>query len=116
MALGMRVSERFFKKIQKTDSCWLWKGHVKSNGYGVLSYSVNKKERKITAHRLSWMIHHGEISDSLFVCHTCDVRNCVNPGHLFLGTAQDNILDCVKKGRHWQTQKRIQNGNRASLF
>lgn len=50
------------------------------------------------AHRLAWRITYGEPGD-LYVLHTCDVKLCVEPSHLFLGTARDNAADCVAKGR-----------------
>lgn len=72
--------------------CWYWRGSLTDLGYGVYG-------RSKTAHRLSWEIHNGKIPDGLHVLHRCDVRSCVNPRHLFLGTHQDNMKDMVAKGR-----------------
>ena len=71
--------------------CWLWLGAVNRNGYG--TWSGDK------AHRISWRLHQGEIPKGLYVCHRCDVKNCVNPAHLFLGTPGDNMRDMCVKGR-----------------
>lgn len=87
--------KRFFEKVEKTDSCWNWTGAISSNGYG----SATFESRRISSHRLSWILCNGEIPNGLFVLHTCDNRKCVNPGHLFLGTQKDNMQDCYKKGR-----------------
>lgn len=87
--------ERFWLYVEKTDTCWLWHGPMDGVGYG----AINTGDRRRGAHRVSYEMANGPIPDGLFVCHTCDVRNCVNPSHLFVGTARDNALDCWLKGR-----------------
>jgi hypothetical protein len=77
--------------------CWLWAGSYFDNGYGQAHYS----DRPLGAHRLSWIFHNGEIPEGMQVLHHCDVRSCVNPAHLFLGTHGDNMRDMVKKGRQY---------------
>lgn len=87
--------KRFFVKVEKTESCWLWKGALTISGYGV--FSLNKKY--IRAHRASYILHKGEIKDELLVLHSCDVRNCVNPDHLHLGTPKDNMEEMIERKR-----------------
>lgn len=74
--------------------CWLYK-RVTGEGYGDMS---NRKVYR-RAHRFSWELHYGPIPEDMYVCHKCDVRNCVNPDHLFLGTHKDNMEDKYSKGR-----------------
>lgn len=93
---------RFWEKVDKGDdgACWNWTAALNHGGYGVFGLFPRSA---VKATHVSWNIHFGEIPNGLWVLHTCDNPSCVNPKHLFLGTAQDNMDDKVKKGRHAAT-------------
>jgi hypothetical protein len=96
------LEERFWAKVdcRAPDECWNFTARIERTGYGIAYVgTVAGRRIRIGAHRLSWILAHGEITDDLCVLHRCDNRRCVNPGHLFLGTKKDNYHDMVAKGR-----------------
>lgn len=87
--------QRFLRKIAfGMSDCWYWRGYRDDLGYGVVSYMGEHR-----AHRVAYRLFHGPIPDGMKILHRCDVRSCVNPDHLFVGTQADNVADMVAKGR-----------------
>lgn len=95
-------SSKFWDKVRKTPTCWLWTGASFRKGYGNFSWKFNGKVTNIGAHRFSYQLAHQVVlSRSQLVLHKCDTPACVRPAHLFVGTHDDNMRDMVHKGRHW---------------
>lgn len=91
------LKERITMNVEiNSNGCWVWKKRLNHDGYGVIS--IKKSKRFV--HRVVYQEWVGSIPEGKEVCHTCDVRNCCNPEHLFVGTHLDNIRDMVKKGRN----------------
>lgn len=91
---GWRI-HRFWNKVEKTPTCWLWTGYRQRDGYGKLTVAG----RSVRAPRYSWEITNGPIPDGMQVCHHCDNPPCVRPDHLFLGTGRANAADRNSKNR-----------------
>lgn len=87
--------ESFFERKQAGE-CWLWGGSVRPPGYG--QFSINKRT-SVSAHRFSYSVYNGNIPHGMNVLHNCDVKNCVNPNHLALGTHKQNTKEGWERGR-----------------
>lgn len=90
------TAETFMDKVhhEPNTGCWLFGGHLNDKGYGMVRWRGKTR----TAHRVSFELANGPIPDGAHVLHRCDVRWCVNPGHLYLGTHAQNMADKVARG------------------
>lgn len=93
--MNQKDIDRFWSKVVKSDGCWVWKGETGRYGRG----RIHAEGRYVQASHLSYRINRGAIPSGLFVLHSCDNPNCINPDHLFLGTQTDNMRDMARKGR-----------------
>jgi hypothetical protein len=91
------LQERFDDKWtpEPFSGCWLWTGGMMKTGYG--GFAVDRRINR--AHRVAWMLYKGTIPKGKLVLHSCDIRCCVTPAHLFLGSHADNSHDAIAKGR-----------------
>lgn len=92
-------AERFWAKVEKGESCWLWTASKTDKGHGVFG----TRGRTYKAHRLAYADSHESIPHGQCVLHNCpggDHPACVNPTHHYLGTRAENNRDMVAKGRH----------------
>lgn len=90
------AEDRFWDKVTKTKTCWVWNGKRRKDGYGVIW--VGSRERR--AHRFSLEMIVGPLSPDKKVLHSCDNPPCVRPEHLSVGTQKDNLLDMRNKDRN----------------
>jgi hypothetical protein len=99
---------RFWSKVSKGDSgkCWPWMATVNGSGHGRFFF----EGRLHGAHRISFFIANGRLTDGLYVCHKCDNPPCCNPIHLCEGTAEFNVRDSVLKGRWHRFHQNINVG------
>lgn len=90
------LSERFWPKVDTRDEneCWEWQAYRSQDGYGMIRVNHGVVER---AHRVAWILTHGEIPQGKIVCHRCDNPSCCNPSHLYAGTHSDNMRDKIRR-------------------
>lgn len=86
---------RFWMNVKKTNGCWEWQASLHPRGYG----RFQLKNKTVRAHRISYFLQHNKISSKKVICHSCDNPKCVNPAHLWEGTAKENTEDMIIKGR-----------------
>lgn len=99
------IIARFQAKFQTKapDQCWPWTAGRFANGYGMFAIGrdLDGRQHNTQAHRIAFVLHRRiDIPAGAVVMHSCDVRDCVNPAHLSLGTQTENVADGVRKGRY----------------
>jgi len=112
------VDTRFWCKVDKDTGfaregmtpCWIWTGaddgrSTTGEGYGKFKYG----EKYVRAHRVAYILTHGEIAPGLSIMHMCDNPKCVNPEHLKPGTHKENMADKIAKGRGsgWRKKQNV---------
>lgn len=95
--------KRFWDKVGKTELCWEWLASTISSKRKYGRFGINGK--LYIATRVSYFLQYHIDPGDFLVCHTCDNTLCVRPDHLWLGTNEDNVADCVQKERHTRGSK-----------
>lgn len=101
----IRTVEDLLRHTTPRGDCLIWTGRrYPHTGYGHCYYG-EPRGRSQGAHRVMWLLTRGDIPNRLWVLHSCDTPSCVNPRHLFLGTAADNSRDMKSKDRGYRGER-----------
>lgn len=97
---------RFERKYipEPNSGCWLWLGTLHEGGYGEFR-EKSAGTKRVRAHVFSYRFYKGKVPEGKFVLHTCDIRCCVNPDHLYAGTKKENTADCIRRDRFQQGER-----------
>lgn len=87
-----RAIIRFWSRVKKTATCWLWTGRRDKDGYGTSGIG--------RANRVAWEYTHGPVPEGLSILHSCDNPPCVRPDHLYAGTPAKNMEDRAQRGHY----------------
>lgn len=103
------LAVRFWPKVMRrgANECWLWLGATFQGTYGAVW--VNQQHRAVRAHRVAYLLTHGDIPKGRMILHRCGNKQCVNPLHLYAGGAQENAQDAIRLG-HWPDNRGERHG------
>lgn len=101
------MAGRFWAKVTKTETCWLWTAYKSNGGYGRIKISG----RMVPAHRVAYELLVGPIPAGLEIDHLCRVRNCVNPDHLEPVTRAVNTLRGTSPSAQHAVKTHCDNGH-----
>lgn len=99
---ALKLTDRFWSKVDQTGDCWLWQAYTSKTGYG--QFRLGKT--MVKAHRMAYELTNGSLEPDAVLRHSCDTPACVRPDHLMPGTQADNIQDMDDRGR-----RRSRNGS-----
>lgn len=104
------IADRFWEKVERSDTCWLWTAALSPSGYGAFQTG----ERVVRAHRFAYELVVGPIPDGLQIDHLCRVRRCVNPEHLEPVTQAENLrrgTAATAVAAYWAAQTHCKRGH-----
>ena len=115
--IDLDIVNQLKTQFKVVKGCHIWTGAYFDNGYARISRHLSRASFHMRAHIASYQFHKGPVKAGLFVCHSCDVKGCINPKHLWLGTNQENQLDASKKGAfaaYWTPERRARKSKEMS--
>lgn len=101
----MTTNSHFWSQVDRSGgpkACWPWTGYIMYKGYGWLPKVIEGSTSRRT-HRVAYELTFGPVPRDKYICHSCDVRACCNPAHLWVGSPADNNRDMLDKGRARRT-------------